>query len=48
VFEPFVDEVERARALSRSRPSASPGTPLELRVGALLLERAGARSRWSR
>ena len=41
VFEPFVADVERARGLGPLTPERLSGTPLELSVGALLLERGG-------
>jgi len=44
VFAPFLDDVERARNLPALRPEDLAGTPLEARVGGLLLERAG---RWT-
>jgi predicted exporter len=39
VFEPFMADVERARLLPALGPSDLAGTPLETRVGSLLLER---------
>jgi predicted exporter len=39
VFEPFLDDVERARQLPALGPHDLAGTPLEARVGGLLLER---------
>jgi predicted exporter len=39
VFEPFLADVERARLLPALGPSDLAGTPLETRVGSLLLER---------
>ena len=44
VFEPFLDDVEQARRLRPLGPEDLVGTPLEARVGGLLLERDG---RWS-
>jgi predicted exporter len=41
VFAPFVEDVERARKLPALRPGDLAGTPLEARVGGLLLERDG-------
>jgi predicted exporter len=41
VFAPFLDDVERARHLPVLRPQDLVGTPLEARVGGLLLEREG-------
>jgi predicted exporter len=40
VFEPFLADVERARQLPALVPSDLAGTPLEARVGSLLLQRA--------
>jgi predicted exporter len=40
VFEPFLVDVERARKLPALVPSDLAGTPLESRVGSLLLQRA--------
>ena len=39
IFEPFLADVERARQLPALGPSDLIGTPLETRVGSLLLER---------
>jgi predicted exporter len=44
VFEPFVADVERARALPALTAADLEGTPLAARVGALLFERGG---RWT-
>jgi len=44
VFEPFLDDVERASKLPALGPHDLAETPLEARVGGLLLERDG---RWS-
>jgi len=41
LFTPFLDDVERARSLPALRPEDLAGTPLEARVGGLLLERDG-------
>lgn len=41
IFEPFVADVERARRLPALGPSDLVGTPLETRVGSLLMERNG-------
>ena len=41
IFEPFLADVERARRLPALGPSDLSGTPLETRVGSLLLERNG-------
>ncbi len=41
VFGPFLADVERARHLAALGPSDLAGTPLETRVGSLLLERDG-------
>jgi len=41
VFAPFLDDVERARHLPALGPGDLAGTPLEARVGGLLLERDG-------
>jgi predicted exporter len=41
IFEPFLADVERARQLPALGPSDLSGTPLETRVGSLLLERNG-------
>jgi predicted exporter len=43
VFAPFLDDVERARHLLPLGPKELAGTPLEARVGGLLMERDG---RW--
>lgn len=39
VFEPFLEDVEAARQLNPLQPADLSGTPLEARVGSLLLER---------
>lgn len=44
VFEPFLADVAKARALPPLTPEGLAGTPLELRVGALLLHRG---DRWT-
>ena len=44
LFQPFLDDVEKARALPPLTPQALAGTPLELQVGALLLHHA---DRWT-
>jgi predicted exporter len=41
IFKPFLADVERARHLPALGPSDLAGTPLETRVGSLLLERDG-------
>ena len=41
VFEPFLADVERARHLPALRPADLAGTPLETRIGSMLLERQG-------
>jgi predicted exporter len=41
VFAPFLDDVERARRLPPLGPEDLAGTPLEARVGGLLLQRDG-------
>lgn len=41
VFEPFVRDVERARQLPPLTPARAAGTPLELTMGSLLIERRG-------
>ncbi len=41
IFAPFLADVERARHLAALGPSDLAGTPLETRVGSLLLERDG-------
>ena len=41
LFEPFRADVDRARSLPPLTPEALKGTPLELSLGSLLLERAG-------
>ena len=41
IFGPFLADVERARHLAALAPSDLAGTPLETRVGSLLLERDG-------
>jgi predicted exporter len=41
VFEPFLADVERARHLPALGPADLAGTPLETRVGSMLLERGG-------
>ena len=41
VFDPFLDDVERARQLPPLGPEDLAGTPLEARVGGLLLQRDG-------
>ena len=40
-FEPFLQDVERARGLPALEPAMLAGTPLEARVGSLLLEHDG-------
>jgi predicted exporter len=44
LFEPFLQDVERARHLPPLTPARAAGTPLELTLGSLLLERGG---RWT-
>jgi predicted exporter len=44
VFEPFLADVEAARHLHALQPADLAGTPLESRVGSLLLER---RDHWN-
>jgi predicted exporter len=39
LFEPFLQDVQTARTLQPLTPSALAGTPLELRVGGMLLQR---------
>jgi predicted exporter len=41
VFAPFLADVERARQLPALQPADLAGTPLEARVGSMLLERQG-------
>lgn len=44
LFEPFLQDVERARGLPPLTPERVAGTPLELTIGSLLIERDG---RWT-
>jgi predicted exporter len=44
VFEPFLSDVEKARTLPPLTPASLAGTPLELRVGGMLLHRG---DQWS-
>jgi predicted exporter len=44
LFTPFLDDVAQAKALPPLEPDALTGTPLELRVGGLLLQRG---ERWA-
>jgi predicted exporter len=44
LFEPFLDDVEKARTLAPLTPANLAGTPLELRVGGMLLHRG---EQWS-
>jgi predicted exporter len=44
LFEPFLNDVEKARTLAPLTPESLAGTPLELRVGGMLLHRG---DRWS-
>jgi predicted exporter len=44
VFDPFLNDVEKARALAPLTPERLAGTPLELRVGGMLLHHG---NRWS-
>lgn len=44
LFEPFLEDVQRARQLPPLTPARVAGTPLELTIGSLLIERGG---RWT-